>query len=311
MKMHVYLASLVCALAVSVSSVAFAGVVRGTVTGTVLWATDPGEELFGSGQFVLGRPPQEWAGKQVTGTFEYEIDSATPISKIADRWWVYGPPAISIVFNVDGSTFETKEGPIFTGVGIEDDLCRGDSDCYYVQNSVHTTTGPYFTMSEKGIRLEGPNTLFSYQYVDGAPGVPTFTLDTCTSAPDGLWAYGSVNERIFVPDAGGTQEKAAVIFFSVTSVCLGRTPAQIFDDLEDTTVGIGPRSVNNGVRTARAHWEAGDIESAGLQIEDTENQVGVFMGAPQANPNRIESEPGNKILRDFAELKEVIGYESN
>lgn len=313
MHLRVFLASLGFGMGICLSSAAHADVVRGSVTGTVVFAADPGEELFGEGQFVLGRPPAEWVGKQVTGTFEYEIDPETVfINKISDTWWIYGPPTVSIVFSIDGYTFETKPGPIGTGVGIEDDFCRVDSDCFTVQNAVDTVTGTYFTLSEKVIRVEGLNTLLSYEFVDGAPGVPTFTLDTCRSAPSGWGGFGALSERIFVPDGGGaTQERAASIEFQLSSLCLGRTPEQIFDDLQDTTVGIGPRSINNGVRTARAHWEAGDVESAGLQIEDTENQVSVFMRAPQANPNRIASELGNEILSDFAELKEVIGYEPN
>jgi len=298
MKGRIALAGVAAMLATVSLSQAVAEPVRGTFTAVVDFAQDPGQAAF-------GRDPSEWVGKEVTGTFEYDVAASSaqeflfPDGVVAYTVGSFVPTRwLRVTANIEGREFSTPDGDVLhnSSVSILDNDSPGTGDGYVIQDSVFPSSGG---LRELVLVFGGDSGLFGYQ--PGGTGVPSFNRDICANGVDGFGA-------IIVDNGPGAYSS---IGFRYSSVCLGRTPAQIFDDLEDTTVGIGPRSINNGVRTARAHWEAGDIESAGLQIDDTANQVAVFMRAPQANKNRIDSETGGEILADFDELKESIGYESN
>lgn len=272
--------------------------VRGTFTAVVDFAQDPGQAAF-------GLDPNEWIGKEVKGTFEYDVAASSaqeflfPDGVVAYTVGSFVPTRwLRVTASIEGREFSTPDGEVLhnSSVSIRDNDGPGTGDGYIIQDSVFPRSGG---LRELVLVFGGDSGLFSYQ--PGGTGVPSFNRDTCAAGVDGFGA-------IIVDNGPGAYSS---IGFRYTSLCLGRTPEQIFDDLDDKTRGVGPRSINNGVRNARAYYEANDIESAGLQIEEAENQVGVFMRAPQANPNRIESAPGNEILSDFAELKEAIGYEPN
>lgn len=290
-----------CSLAAAAATAMFmampagSAVVQGTFEGIVTVASDPGQAAF-------GRDPAEWLGKTVTGTFRYDIEAVPAIDDNPDpRRWNYVLPGggewIVMRATIDGVEFSAvRPGEFVSGnVQIWDDSF-GAGDWFSVQ-----AAGGDIGRKVVVFDAYGPPSLFSYS---GGDGSLRFKFDPAA----GAFGVGLIEDLY---DPNGVVERHGVIRFNLTSLAFGRTPAQIFDQLEDKTVGVGPRSINNGVKTARAYYEANDIEAAGLQIEETENQVQVFIRAPDANKNRIEPELGEEILGDFDELKGAIGYGSD
>lgn len=252
------------ALMLGASMSASAAVVEGTFTAIVTQASDPGQLSF-------GRDPADWVGREVTGTFSYDVDTAGVIDQNPDpNFWGYGDPArnvdwVIVEAVIDGVTFRATPltantaGTVTGGVGIADGSYFG-GDWYPVQHSYAIVGG----RSVVGFDVFGPPTLFSYSGSGGA-------VDFDFSGTPGVFGVGLI-EDLYEP--GGIVQRHGLIRFQLTSLTFGDPIESLITELLEDVVDVGPgTSLADKIGIVEAYYAAGDGVAACSMLKDFENQV--------------------------------------
>ena len=269
-----------------------AAVVEGTFTAVVTQASDPGQLSF-------GRDPADWVGREVTGTFSYDVDTAGVIDQNPDpNFWGYGDPArnvdwVIVEAVIDGVTFRATPlttntaGTVTSGVGIADGSYFG-GDWYPVQHSYAIVGG----RSVVGFDVFGPPTMFSYSGSGGA-------VDFDFGATPGAFGLGLI-EDLYEP--GGVVQRHGLIRFQLTSLTFGKSLEALIEDLLDAVTGEGPGgSLADKIAIVQAYVEAGDTQSACEMLNAFTNQVSAQSG------KQLTAEQAEQLLSDASQIADQLG----
>lgn len=251
-------------LAIGAAPCVSAAVVEGTFEGFVTAASDPGQAAF-------GRDPSDWVGREVSGTFRYDVDTpGVSDQNPAGDFWGYGDSArnvdwVNLEIVIDGVTFRATPltvntaGTVAGGVVIADDG-YGGGDWYGVQHSYAIFGG----RSVVGVDVFGPPTMFSYFGSGGA-------VDFDFGATPGAFGVGLI-EDLYEP--GGIVERYGLIQFELTRLSFGSTPAQLVADLLTSVRGSG-RNLERTVALAQTYYAVPDLRATCAVLRFFDFQVRV------------------------------------
>ena len=264
-------------------------VVEGTFTAVVTAASDPGQASF-------GRDPADWVGREVHGSFRYDVDTAGVQNvSTANSAWTYASPTVSqewvnFTATIDGVTFtgSPPDSSYFSGGTIQIwDNSFGAGDWYSVQSASAKVGGRSVVVFD----VFGPATMFSYSGSGGA-------VDFDFSATPGAYGVGLI-EDLYEP--GGVVQRHGLIRFELTSLTFGKSVETLIEDLLDAVTGEGPGSSLAGkMAIVQAYVEAGDTQSACEMLNAFTNQVSAQSG------KQLSEEEATQLLGDASELAERL-----